>query len=629
MGKYDVDVGGKTYEVDAPDPETAWQYANQFHAEGEAKQARYRKAFEDSKLEQQARFAEETAALPWYQKAAINLGAGTDTVWQGAKQLVGQGGDDEDILAKRERDEIAAGSMPMGGIIQTAGEMLPTMIAGAGAGSLAMRGLSAVPKVANVLSKAVTAAKALPKAAQAAGVGGAGGLASGALRPVTGDESRAANTATDAFVGALAGPVVGKAVELGTNLARTGLGHLSERVAKGYGQKLAEERTSRQFGSELQDVTDVVAGAPQRQLPLSAAAASNDARVANFQRQNQDTNPIEWRAHEDAVQQAAARIADRATSAGSRAEALAAKRTADFQSVLEPVARGAAATPKKFTAGVKAIPDNITNALSNSKFGGMGDDVVTDVAKAFESKSGIGAALARGDTATAARQLTELRTKISLARGKYDSPGAVDVVLGQLDHTLDQTVGSKFVGKWRQALDNFSKASPEVDAAEAAAAIRKGMNEKPIDVVGEGYTPPAATRLNPDTLSGASVKAREAATNLPIAKPMADDLANLEFEMALHRRAGTGPTEAPRSDGKTMWLPGVKGHALTDAIDYLRGASAKERNKVLADALRDPVRLKELLEAAAMRRQLSRSGATFVGGTGNVAGSLTSALTEE
>ena len=28
MPTYDVDVGGKTYEVDAPDPNTAWRWAN-------------------------------------------------------------------------------------------------------------------------------------------------------------------------------------------------------------------------------------------------------------------------------------------------------------------------------------------------------------------------------------------------------------------------------------------------------------------------------------------------------------------------------------------------------------------------------------------------------------------------
>ena len=30
MPTYDVDVGGKTYEVDAPDPDTAWQWANSY-----------------------------------------------------------------------------------------------------------------------------------------------------------------------------------------------------------------------------------------------------------------------------------------------------------------------------------------------------------------------------------------------------------------------------------------------------------------------------------------------------------------------------------------------------------------------------------------------------------------------
>ena len=31
MATYEVDVGGKTYEVDAPDPNTAWQWANYTH----------------------------------------------------------------------------------------------------------------------------------------------------------------------------------------------------------------------------------------------------------------------------------------------------------------------------------------------------------------------------------------------------------------------------------------------------------------------------------------------------------------------------------------------------------------------------------------------------------------------
>lgn len=39
MPKYDVDVNGRTYEVDAPDPNTAWAWANQFVAAQEATRA--------------------------------------------------------------------------------------------------------------------------------------------------------------------------------------------------------------------------------------------------------------------------------------------------------------------------------------------------------------------------------------------------------------------------------------------------------------------------------------------------------------------------------------------------------------------------------------------------------------
>ena len=36
MATYEVDVGGKTYEVDAPDPNTAWQWANYTHQQANA-----------------------------------------------------------------------------------------------------------------------------------------------------------------------------------------------------------------------------------------------------------------------------------------------------------------------------------------------------------------------------------------------------------------------------------------------------------------------------------------------------------------------------------------------------------------------------------------------------------------
>ena len=37
MPTYEVDVDSKTYEVDAPDPNTAWVWANQFHKDEMAK----------------------------------------------------------------------------------------------------------------------------------------------------------------------------------------------------------------------------------------------------------------------------------------------------------------------------------------------------------------------------------------------------------------------------------------------------------------------------------------------------------------------------------------------------------------------------------------------------------------
>lgn len=39
MPTYDVDVGGKTYEVDAPDPATAWRWANSVHSQSAPKES--------------------------------------------------------------------------------------------------------------------------------------------------------------------------------------------------------------------------------------------------------------------------------------------------------------------------------------------------------------------------------------------------------------------------------------------------------------------------------------------------------------------------------------------------------------------------------------------------------------
>jgi hypothetical protein len=68
-----------------------------------------------------------TKGMGWGEKALVNVGAGIDSAWQGAKQLVGQGESDEAIKEKRRIDQHLADQTTGGGLLQVAGEIAPTI----------------------------------------------------------------------------------------------------------------------------------------------------------------------------------------------------------------------------------------------------------------------------------------------------------------------------------------------------------------------------------------------------------------------------------------------------------------------------------------------------------------------
>src|SRR5262245_41208387 len=55
-----------------------------------------------------------TAGMSGLDKARANIGAGMANAWEGAKQLVGQGSSDEDILEKRRFDKQLAEKTDLG-----------------------------------------------------------------------------------------------------------------------------------------------------------------------------------------------------------------------------------------------------------------------------------------------------------------------------------------------------------------------------------------------------------------------------------------------------------------------------------------------------------------------------------
>jgi hypothetical protein len=200
---YDVDVAGKTYEVDAPDPNTAWAWANTHHKEaGEKRTAAV--AADQQRVRDD--FKKSEADRPWIERGMINLGAGVHSLGQGAQQIgkmvgLGNGVSDEELQdSRRMKAELAEGTTG-GGALQIAGEVLPTLMI---PGGLAMKGARRLPG-------ALAARAAARPTALAIAEGAAMGGATGALLPTTSDESRAMNVGMGAAGGG-AGTAAGAAL---------------------------------------------------------------------------------------------------------------------------------------------------------------------------------------------------------------------------------------------------------------------------------------------------------------------------------------------------------------------------------------------------------------------------------
>ncbi len=251
---FEVDVDGKTYEVDAPDPNTAWKWANQFHAEAGAKR---KKAIADDQAATAAARKQDEASRGFGERALINLGAGFDTAWQGAKQLgakvgIGSGVSDEELTESRRLKQEAAEGTTGGSLIQLAGEVAPTL---------------AVP---------MGAAGSLGRAAL---MGAGGGAVAGALQPVLTSESRLANTALGAAGGAVAPVAVrGVAKYLPRALGGRGEGEVATRAGKRLVRALGGSDEASQTAARLEAPRGGTA--LTQNIPLTAAQKSGSTELA-------------------------------------------------------------------------------------------------------------------------------------------------------------------------------------------------------------------------------------------------------------------------------------------------------------------------------------------------------------
>jgi hypothetical protein len=214
---FEVKIGKKVYDVDAPDEASAWALGNQYHAE---KQANFDRKVKADKAAMQAQFDKDEADRPWLERMNTNLGAGFDTAIQGGKQLlnkvgIGQGVSDEELKESRAIKQKLADSTTFGGVAQGFGEAAPTMLIPGGVVQAGAR---------RVLPNAVARYAGNARSTRALMSDSAlSGAATGLIGPTTSDESRLKNAGQEALASAGFGAALGQAGKVGRRLFTRGV----------------------------------------------------------------------------------------------------------------------------------------------------------------------------------------------------------------------------------------------------------------------------------------------------------------------------------------------------------------------------------------------------------------------
>lgn len=119
MAKFDVDIGGATYEVDAPDERTAWKWANATHAKGP----------KDYKAMSTPLAVNPTEGMGVGEKMAAGAGKAVYDLGLGVRQLLGLAQPGE-VEQTRERDAPLMGttSGKVGNFLGNVGAFMPTML---------------------------------------------------------------------------------------------------------------------------------------------------------------------------------------------------------------------------------------------------------------------------------------------------------------------------------------------------------------------------------------------------------------------------------------------------------------------------------------------------------------------
>lgn len=590
--------------------------------------------------EEAARLDAEERARPFVQRAFTNLGAGIDSLGQGIRDIAGDIGigpkvSDAEIRDKAAIDERLASQTTGGGLIQMAGEILPTLAVPVGAGGAAVRG------AARVAGRALPQAAARQGLTRAAVSNAAGGAAGGALQATTEDESRLGNMAAGATLGAALPFAMKGVAKAGRATGRAGqqiMAGLPEGVPlqqwaanRVGGRKL--EKTLAKAGIEAGDTQRVYTPHALVETKPSAAVASQSERLAALERASRADNPAAWAPFDEANQGARWRAMDENLLKEEDLAARLAK--ADEIGAAAPYA---AAGPKRFNAAMDDFYAKLQQAKATPEY--HGNPAVKSAVDFIEGQ------MRAAGTVTPAL-MHEIRK--TLGKGLTGVPGAGDQ--GVRAATKDPFVLSLMSGiddvmnyatkqKWGGWKDEYGTAMSKAERAKADMNVRSHF----VDDYGNARTGAISAQNPAPRVTGTQLQKAMEKYGVGKKGPKkgerlletgSEDVLlgvkrDLDAEDILQRvkRSGTsgGGSDTAMNQRALQALGIGSVDPLSAVAFYLHGSGRAAGDKAFAQQLAkllqdDPQVMKAVLQKIALREQ-SRAGVPMLPGAGFALGSM-------
>ena len=546
-----------------------------------------------------------TDDMGWGEKALVNVGAGMDSAWQGAKQLVGQGAGDEALKEKRRIDAELADKTMGGGLLQMAGEIAPSIPLGMGAGAAAGRMLPMAMRGATALRGGVEAAT------------------SGALMPTVGDESRVTNMALAGAGGAVA-PTLLK----GALAASRGARNLADRPlaalpgdflgsAARQGERLAGKAIRKAGVEDMPAVTykahpHIYGPASGAEVAgPSAAVATQSPALAALERGSRTSGGEHWMPFDQGTHRARWNALDTGLqTSDDMASKLAVANEIGAQVPYTAVG------PKAFTREMDTFFEGLQSAKQTPQYHGVPavKAAVDYVEKTMADAGQVTPELLHQMRRTLAKGLTGVPGAGEAGvRAAASEPFIIDIA-----RSMDNVLENSSKGKWGNWKGDYADQMRRAEGAKADVNIRgrfidegTGMPRKP--VAGLDDVPVLTPAALKQAVAAQTMKRGPQRGRSALSTPSQDIMEGVGRDLdaqAVIQRSKAASTGGSGSDtASNMMQSAIIGTASLPAA-ALRLATGAGNQKInqqmqrqLAALLQDPAKLRSFLQQQTLRRQ--------------------------